>query len=110
VSCSKKLELGDFDIQVWKNDSYGCNGGRKQQFEKLNKVKNVFIGITENQLHQFLGKPNKQELKERNTKSYFYFLDRNSLCDSSINVMKNDFLIVEINAINQVVSLRYAFE
>ncbi|MFN0048544.1 MAG: hypothetical protein ACKVOU_05440 [Cytophagales bacterium] len=108
--CDKNIELGNFDVEIWKNDHDGCKGERKAQLENLNAIKKQFEGMRETRLHGFLGKPNRQELKERNCKSYYYYIDKTGQCIGEEKTAKTPFLIVEMDALNRVMLMRFALE
>jgi hypothetical protein len=108
TSCYKKIELRNFEPTLWKADHDGCKGDRNKLLPDLNEIKKQFEGMSET--HQYLGKPNRQELKERNCKSYYYFISPTSACESIIPSDKTSFLIVEMDALNRVMLMRFAIE
>ncbi len=109
-SCDKKIQLGSFNPTRWQNDFNGCDGNREIQLRFLNGLKKDFEGLSETQLISILGKPNKQELKERNCKSYYYYCAPGKQCFMNLGAEKTAYLIVEMNAISRVSLLRFALE
>jgi len=109
-SCGKKIQLGSFNPTRWQGDFNGCDGNREIQLRFLNGLKKDFEGLSESQLISILGKPNKQELKERNCKSYYYFAAPGKQCIMENKETKIPYVIVEMNAISYVSLVRFALE
>ncbi|MDX2189029.1 MAG: hypothetical protein SFY32_04130 [Bacteroidota bacterium] len=99
-SCNSKIDLGNFSSINWKTDAYACHGQRKFQFDLLKNYKENMYGLTENGVVEILGMPNKQNLNERNRKTYFYYLEPGDKCNDTIVV--NKFMIVDFDALNRV--------
>ncbi len=109
-ACDKKINLGEFDKNGWKSDFNGCKGIRELQLKHIDLIKKEFTGMRETQLHEILGKPNKQELKERNCKTYYYYVSPGAQCTGSENPKGVSSLIVELDALNRVSLMRFTFD
>jgi hypothetical protein len=101
TNCNKKLDLKGFDSVSWKADKNGCNGLRNKQSTVLNKISSSMIGISESQLLDILGKPNRYELGERGTRNYEYYLKGDKSC-LQVNEKLIPRLIVYMDAIGKV--------
>jgi outer membrane protein assembly factor BamE (lipoprotein component of BamABCDE complex) len=81
LSCSKPLpELQNIDTTLWKEDRNGCNGSRKEMIKAIRKQKDELLKLTEIKIVQLLGRPDGNELYERNQKFYYYNLSPGKNC------------------------------
>ncbi len=80
ISCTKKAELGDFDIEKWQSDPNGCNGVRTEMLDELLKVKPNLLGLYQKSIIKALGQPESEELYERSQTYYFYAIDPSEKC------------------------------
>lgn len=110
LACDKKVELGKFNTQVWQLDFNGCDGNRETQLYYLDSIKKNMYGISETQLYKILGRPNKQELGERNRKSYHYYAAPGKQCFMLKSATKTPTLIVDMDALNRVQLMRFSLE
>lgn len=80
-SCGNTLpEIKDVDLKRWKDDRNGCNGHRTFMVEAFRTQKNKLLGLSEMEIVSLLGKPDENELYERNQKFYHYFFDPSASC------------------------------
>lgn len=85
ISCQKSLpDLKDFDSAAWKNDPLGCLNEREKLLNQLEKNKEKFIGLGQNQVLSILGKPDIQNLYQRNQRFYVYFYQKGRQCEEDI--------------------------
>lgn len=81
-ACSKPLpQLDDIDLQAWKDDYEGCLNKRIGYSDALQSQKDKLKGLSERDLVQLLGRPNRNDLSEHHEKFYSYFIECNE--DSS---------------------------
>ncbi|MDX2194820.1 MAG: hypothetical protein NW207_00250 [Cytophagales bacterium] len=108
ASCYRETKFKKFNPEYWKNDYNGCDGNREVQIKYLYDEKNVLIGVTEFQLREILGKPNKQYIYDRNKKKYIYYTSPGKQC----HYVKYDakILIADMDALNRVVQFTIKFE
>jgi hypothetical protein len=85
VSCTKKPSLEGFDLALFKNDRGACKGDRAQQTEWLKAHKMTWKGVSSNDVEDILGKPDIQQLADRNQEYYIYFLDKGEQCEKITN-------------------------
>jgi hypothetical protein len=77
----KKLrKLENFDDVAWIQDKNGCNGDRMLLKDNLLASKYYMRGLKAEQIEEYLGKPDAQELYDRNQKYYIYFLEPGPKC------------------------------
>jgi hypothetical protein len=82
LSCRKPLpELKGIETEVWMNDKNGCSGARVTSIETLKEQKVALLGLSEMEIVQVLGKPDRNELYKRNQKFYYYYLQPAPECE-----------------------------
>jgi len=80
-SCGKPLpELQNIDTVRWKEDRNGCTGSRQGMVEAIREQRNELLALKEMQIVQLLGRPDGNELYERNQKFYYYNLSPGKNC------------------------------
>lgn len=83
TSCTKKAELGDFDVDKWQSDPKGCKGIRSEMIDDLLEVKPNLLGLYQKSIIKALGQPESEELYERSQTYYFYAIDPSEECDGT---------------------------
>lgn len=102
ASCSSKLDSGNINIENWKSDRYGCKGLRMQDLDELERIKNTFLGATNQSLIKTLGRPDRVELVDKSQSFFFYFLEPSSSCDG-MEIEKEPLKVLfRMNAISKV--------
>lgn len=95
-SCSRPIpEITGVDLNAWKDDSYGCKGNRKTYVGAIREQRDKLKGLSERDLVNVLGKPDKLDLSEHHEKFYYYYIVPVS-CDPPNGATTS--LIVRINA------------
>lgn len=75
VACSDRSTQLDFDSEAWKNDPKGCSGIRGDLVAKIKKIKPNLIGLDELTVLSVFGKPEKEQLSSRGTKTFYYYIN-----------------------------------
>ncbi len=98
-SCGKDLPaLDDLDIVSWKSDKNACLGKRSGMVESLQAQKDKLLALSEVQIVQLLGRPDKNELYKRNQKFYSYFVQPAEACN--VSEVENPYrLVIRFNAV-----------
>ena len=97
VACGKPLpDLSPIDLAQWKEDKAGCNEVRYSFVEELKIQKDELKGLSEKDIIELLGRPDRNELYKRNQKFYYYDIEPGKKCDSTIKDTQQ--LIVRFNA------------
>lgn len=81
-SCTKQPKLEGLDLEKWRTDKGGCSGERTQMIDKLKVLKEEIKGVSSNDLDDYLGKPDVQQLADRNQEYYVYFLEKGVHCET----------------------------
>ncbi|TFV97958.1 hypothetical protein E4S40_03995 [Algoriphagus kandeliae] len=101
-SCSQKLDAGGINLENWKADRDGCNGLRLQDLDELEKVKNNFLGASNQALIKTFGRPDRVELVDKSQSFFFYFLEPSSDCEGVENEKEPLKVLFRMNAISKV--------
>lgn len=82
VSCDPPPDtFGRLDLKKWRGDRGGCNGVRATLLPDFRaEIKNL-KGKRANTIGDLLGRPDINEIADRNQKFYIYFLERGVHCD-----------------------------
>lgn len=79
-ACTKKPNLNGLDLAKFKNDRGACKGLRTSQIEWFKTHRLDLKGVSSNDIEDELGKPDIQQLADRNQEYYIYFLEAGSHC------------------------------
>jgi hypothetical protein len=81
VGCGKAIpDMDDIDLNIWKNDHNGCLGERASMIDSFREQKQKLLGLSEMEIISLLGKPDQNELYDRNQKFYHYYFEPSSSC------------------------------
>ena len=97
-SCNKPLPaLENIDIEKWKEDKSGCLMIRQSFIEQLNSQREKIKSLSESEVVELLGRPDKNELLKRNQKFFYYYLEPGGACGKENVEFKK--LMIRFNAI-----------
>ncbi len=97
-SCGKPLPaLENIDIEKWKEDKAGCLLVRQSFLDHLNRQKEKIKSLSESEVIELLGRPDKNELLKRNQKFFYYYLEPGPVCGKKEVAFKK--LMIRFNAI-----------
>lgn len=100
--CDKPVEIQGFDKSAWKADRMACNGHRLGQETVIMEAREAFLGLSQEEIIDLMGKPERQELYSRGQKFYIYYLSPSSKCQEGQADVNTRFLYIRFSAINQV--------
>jgi hypothetical protein len=102
-SCTKeKPKLEGFNSELWKADKKGCNGKRAYLSEFLFANSVNIKGMEDNDILEMMGKPEKTNWEDRGKKTYYYFIQPGSQCDSSTLLLEGTKIAFEFDALGRV--------
>ena len=96
-SCSPPPLIKGFDSNSWLEDHDGCKGDRNSLAQQIIASKDKLMGKTEDRIMNTLGKPDRNELYDRNQKFYIYYLDPGKECNSP--APDPEMLIIRFSAV-----------
>ncbi|MBC7891766.1 MAG: hypothetical protein H7Y12_06090 [Sphingobacteriaceae bacterium] len=79
-SCTKQPDLKGFDLPRWRGDRGGCRGQRLAQSEPFKALREELKGVSANDFADLFGRPDINQLADRNQKYYVYFLEPGPHC------------------------------
>ncbi len=80
LGCAGPDRLGALDLKAWRNDRGGCKGVRQGLLADFMAVRDQFKGIHVNDLGKMLGRPDVNEITDRNAKVYVYYVEKGPHC------------------------------
>ena len=80
LGCAGPDKLGTLDLKAWRNDRGGCKGIRQGLLPQFMTVRDQFKGIHANDLGKMLGRPDVNEITDRNSKIYVYYVEKGPHC------------------------------
>lgn len=84
VSCSPAPDsFGKLDLKKWRSDRGGCNGVRATLVPGFKAEVQNLKGKTANTIGELLGRPDVNQIADRNQKFYIYFLEKGPQCDQT---------------------------
>lgn len=106
IGCTKTLPtLEGVDTERWRADKNACLGYRHDTEDALTREKDKLKGLSEMDIVDLLGRPDKNELYKRNQKFYCYYVSPGPDCDNAVELPTQ--LIIRFNAMGyaQLVSV-----
>ncbi len=105
IACGKPLPtIENFDVENWKKDRNGCGGKRKEMIQSITDQKDKLLSLKEMQIVNLLGRPDGNELYERNQKFYYYHLTPSSSCPTPDSVdLQMEIRFTAMGIVNEVV-------
>lgn len=99
--CTKKANLRNFDALEWKKDVKACNGTRLIPSDTLFSQRDQLLGLVDSDIIDYLGKPDAQDLDERNVKYLYYYYAPGIQCNSE-NEKGRHYIRFRLNSISLV--------
>ncbi|HCZ35809.1 MAG TPA: hypothetical protein DHV26_07760 [Cytophagales bacterium] len=97
IACGKPMpDLSPLDLVQWKEDKNGCLRLREQNISHLINQLEELKGLSEKDIIELLGRPDRNELYKRNQKFYYYDVDPGKACADS--KPENQQLVLRFNA------------
>jgi hypothetical protein len=82
ISCnSTPDQFGQLDLKKWRGDRGGCNGVRATLVPAFKSEVQNLKGKMTNTIGDLLGRPDINQIADRNQKFYIYFLEKGPHCD-----------------------------
>ncbi|WP_225309526.1 hypothetical protein [Larkinella humicola] len=108
ASCSPPPDqLGKLDLVKWRTDRGGCNGVRATLVDDFKTVRQELKGKSSNEIGQILGRPDSEQLDDRNQKFYIYFLEKGVHCEDPKVKTDSRSVALRISAIGLVTEITF---
>lgn len=98
-SCTKQPDLKGFDLDRWRADRGGCRGQRTAQADQIRVFREELKGVSANDFAKLFGKPDLNQLADRNQKYYIYFLEPGPHCQDPKNASNARSVAIRFSAI-----------
>lgn len=99
TSCGgEKIQIENFNNEIWKNDPLGCKGEREALADILIEREEELLGNSSHKILEYLGKPDKTELYNRNQKFYHYYISPGVECGDKYKDLEHDRLTLRFSA------------
>lgn len=76
-------QFGKLDLKKWRGDRGGCTGVRAMLEPDFRAEVQNLKGKTSNTLGELLGRPDVNQIADRNQKYYIYFLEKGPQCNQA---------------------------
>lgn len=107
-SCSSPPDqLGTLDLVKWRTDRGGCQGVRASLVDAFKTVRQELKGKSSNEIGQILGRPDSEQLDDRNQKYYIYFLETGPHCQDPKVKTPSRSVALRISAIGLVTEITF---
>lgn len=108
TSCSAPPDnLGKLDLKKWRGDHGACKNERTGQIDDFKAEQKQLLGKLADDVGKILGRPDIQQLGERNTKFYVYFLEKGPQCEDIMKKSESRKVILKFNAIGLLSEITY---
>ena len=107
TSCIKQPKLESLDLEKWSTDKGGCSGERTKNIDKLKSLKEEIKGTSSNDLDDYLGMPDVQQLADRNQKYYIYFLEKGTHCETLQQKSEAQSMAVRFSAMGMATEVTF---
>jgi hypothetical protein len=87
-----------FDAELWKSDRNGCNKDRLEIYKEILDKQEEVLGLSNRQIINLLGKPERNELYKRNQKFFIYYITPSSECDNQ-GIQDKLYMFIRFNAV-----------
>jgi hypothetical protein len=98
IACDKPLpNIEGVDLTRWEADKNGCDKIRLSMREAIDQEKQKLLSLDQMQIVELLGRPDQNELSERNQKFFHYFIEPSGLCKGD-RIHNPARLVIRFNA------------
>ena len=107
-SCNRKTEIAGFNSQAWKADAGSCKNVRNGMLAEFEKAKPELFGLAEKEVKAILGRPDGEELFERNQRYFYYYIESGSHCQTKGKMSGANHIKIRFSALSKVNEITYA--
>ena len=100
-------QFGKLDLKKWRGDRGGCNGVRVTLVPDFKAEIQNLKGKTTNTIGELLGRPDINQIADRNQKFYIYFLEKGPHCDQNGVKSNSRSVALRMSAIGLVTEITF---
>ena len=99
--------FGKLDLKKWRSDRGGCNGVRATLVPDFKAEVQNLKGKTANTLGDLLGRPDINQIADRNQKYYIYFLEKGPQCSQPGNKSTSRSVAIRLSAMGVATEITF---
>ncbi|QKZ11639.1 hypothetical protein [Spirosoma sp. KUDC1026] len=99
--------FGKLDLKKWRSDRGGCNGVRQSILPDFRAEMQNLKGKTANTVGDLLGRPDINQIADRNQKFYIYFLEKGTHCDTPGAKSESPSVAIRFSAIGLATEITF---
>ncbi|GAB3953037.1 hypothetical protein GCM10028805_36030 [Spirosoma harenae] len=111
ISClgcsSAPDQFGKLDLKKWRGDRGGCNDIRATLLSDFKAEVQNLKGKSANEIGDLLGRPDINQLVDRNQKFYIYFLEKGIHCDQPATKSTSRSVAIRMSAIGLATEITF---
>ncbi|WP_461114591.1 hypothetical protein [Spirosoma jeollabukense] len=108
LGCSSAPDqFGKLDLKKWRSDRGGCNGVRATLVPGFKAEVQNLKGKTANTIGELLGRPDVNQIADRNQKFYIYFLEKGIHCDQPGGKSTSRSVAIRMSAIGLATEITF---
>ena len=100
-------QFGKLDLKKWRGDRGGCNGVRATLVPGFKAEIQNLKGKTANTIGELLGRPDVNQIADRNQKFYIYFLEKGPQCDQAGGKSVSRSVAIRMSAIGLATEITF---
>lgn len=100
-------QFGKLDLAKWRGDRGGCNGVRATLEPDFKAEIQNFKGKTANTIGELLGRPDINQIADRNQKFYIYFLEAGAHCSPNGQKSTSRSVAIRMSAIGLATEITF---
>lgn len=108
LGCSSAPDqFGKLDLKKWRSDRGGCNGVRATLIPGFKAEVQNLKGKTANTIGELLGRPDVNQIADRNQKFYIYFLEKGIHCNQPGGKSMSRSVAIRMSAIGLATEITF---
>ncbi|WP_420149328.1 hypothetical protein [Spirosoma sp.] len=108
AGCSSAPDtFGKLNVKKWRSDRGGCNGIRATLVTDFKAEVQNLKGQSANALTDILGRPDINQIADRNQKFYIYFLEKGPQCDQPGAKSNSQSVAIRMSAIGLATEITF---
>lgn len=100
-------QFGQLNLAQWRSDRGGCNGVRAGLEPAFRAEMQQLKGKSANTIGELLGRPDINQIADRNQKFYIYFLEKGPQCDQPGVASRSRSVALRMSAIGLVTEITF---
>jgi hypothetical protein len=100
-------QFGKLDLKKWRGDRGGCNGIRTVLEPAFKAEIQNLKGKSANTIGELLGRPDVNQIADRNQKFYIYFLEKGPQCNQAGSKSTSRSVAIRMSAIGLATEITF---